>query len=209
MKLRTIALALSLAAPASLPAHAQSLADVVGTYSIHFQPVTSAGKLQGCSLVYKALILDQVHEVGTPVIAVGNITYYQTNNQPALSLKLGLTKPLGGNRTVEPPHHAYIRTSNGTTAGSQYETFDSDVSGYKVFVYGINKASAQVLSDLMDGVNPTIAYNRKVGGLDATFTLDLSVEDTDLGGDGKPRRKHSTTASTGFTRCFMELANSL
>lgn len=185
---------------------AGNTADLAGTYSVTFQPVTSAGEILGCSLVYQTALRDYVYKEGAPVMAVGNITIWAKG--PALSLKLGLANLLSENRNVDSPHGAFIRTQSGTTAGVRVTSYDSDMPGYKVFVYELNEKSLKVLDDLLAGKNPTIAFNRHASGLDATFVVDLSVADTTSDGAGGVKRSHSSAASEGFLQCFGELVSS-
>lgn len=186
-------------------AFAASMAEMAGTYSVTFQPVTSGGRLIGCSLVYNAVMLDYTYQNGAPVLAVGNITFNQ-DKQPGLSLKLGLSNVLEASRTVEPPHYAFIKTKNGSTVGAKFQSFDSDVSGFRVFVYQLTEKTVNIIGDLLEGGNPTIGFNRTPNGLDATFTLDLTVENVAVPNGGMPQRRHSTAATEGFTSCFSELA---
>ena len=209
-KTKTIALAALLAATwLSGSAGAAGIADAAGTYSVTFQPLTSAGELKGCSLIYNVMMLDYVYQNGAPVLAVGNITYNQTEQHPGLSLKLGLNNVLGGERTAVPPHYAFIRTKTGTTAGTKFVSYDSDVSGYRIFVYQFTEKSVRVLEDLLEGQNPTIGFNRNENGVDATFLVDLAVEDTKEASSGKLERKRSEAAINGFAGCFSELAAAL
>lgn len=210
MKSKTSTLGAFLAAAClSSSAWAAGIADVTGTYSVTFQPLTTGGQLKGCSLVYNVLMLDYVYQNGAPVLAVGNITYNQSGEHAGLSLKLGLSNVLTSERTVVPPHYAFIRTKNGTTAGAKYVSYDSDVSGYRVFVYQLTEKGANVIGDLLEGENPTIGFNRNEKGVDATFQIDLAVADTVEGSPGKYQRKRSTAAIGGFVGCFSELASAL
>lgn len=186
---------------------AANLADVTGTYSVTFQPMTTGGQLKGCSLIYNVMMLDYVYQNGAPVLAIGNITYNQTDQHAGLSLKLGLSNVLASSREVTPPYHAFIKSKNGTTVGAKFVAYDSDVRGYKVFVYQITEGSVRVLDDLLEGLNPTIGFNRNKNGVDATFQIDLMVEDTKQVGDGKLQRKRSSAAIDGFVGCFSELAS--
>lgn len=208
MKLRPLGLWFSLLAAACTSGNslASSMDDLTGTYSVTFQPLTSAGEILGCSLVYQAVLRDYVYKEGAPVMAVGNITLW--GRGPGLSLKLGLSNLLSQNRTVEAPHGAFIKTKNGTTAGAMVNSHDSDMAGYRVFVYKLDEKSLKVLEDLVAGENPTIGFNRNVNGLDATFVVDLSVADTASNDGGELKRKHSTAAGEGFTECLGELVAS-
>lgn len=201
--------ALVAAACLSSSAWAAGIADVTGTYSVTFQPMTTGGELKGCSLVYNVVMRDYVYQNGAPVLAVGNITYNQTGQHPGLSLKLGLNNVPTSDRAVAPPHYAFIRTKNGTTAGAKFVSYDSDVSGYRVFVYQLTEKSVRVLEDLLEGATPTIGFNRNENGVDATFQIDLAVEDVAEANPGKFLRKRSTAAIDGFASCFGELAAAL
>jgi hypothetical protein len=168
--------------------------------------LTTSGQLKGCALVYSVMMLDYVYQNGAPVLAIGNITYNQTDTHFGLSLKLGLTN---SDRTVVPPHYAFIRTKNGTTAGAKFVSYDSDVSGYRVFVYDVTEKSVRVLEDLIEGRNPTISFNRNERGVDASFEIDLAVEETTQTSLGKLQPKRTTAAIDGFVGCFSELASAI
>lgn len=210
MKTKTTTLAALVAAVClSSSTLATDLADAAGTYNVTFQPMTVGGKLKGCSLIYNVMLLDYVYQNGAPVLAVGNITYNQTDQHAGLSLKLGLTNVLTSDRATVPPHYAFIRTKNGTTAGAQFIAYDSDVSGYRVFVYQLTEKGANVIGDLLEGQNPTIGFNRNENGVDAAFQVELTVEDTKEMNSGTLERKRSTAAIDGFASCFSELASAL
>ena len=210
MKSKTTTLAALLAAAClSGSAGAADIADLTGTYSATFQPLTTGGQLKGCSLVYNVMMLDYVYQNGAPVLAIGNITYNQTDTHFGLSLKLGLTNVLATDRVVVPPHYAFIRTKNGTTAGAKFVSYDSDVSGYRIFVYDVTEKSARVIEDLIEGRNPTISFNRNEGGVDASFEIDLAVEETTQTSLGELQRKRTTAAVDGFVNCFAELTSAI
>ena len=185
-----------------------SFTGLEGTYKLSFQSMTSAGVLNGCSLLFGAAIRDYAYLNGKPVLVVGNITYFQNNN-PGLVLKLGLIDYLGPKKVASPPFYAYIRTENGTTSGAKYLSAASDLPGYKTFIYQFDERSTKVLGDLLDGQNPTIGFNREEHGLDVTFQLDLNVADTKEYSAGKLQHIYSTEPKEAFKKCFIELAATL
>lgn len=50
---------------------------IYGTHAVVFQPVQSAGSLQGCTLVYRAVQADYAYRRGKPIVIVGNIAVHQ------------------------------------------------------------------------------------------------------------------------------------
>jgi len=189
--------------------HAGEVDSLVGTMSVNFQPITSEGVTDGCSLVFNTVAVDYAYRQGKPVLGVGNFSVMGTKQNFGMSLKLGVANVFDRPPKAEAPHYAYIKTTNGTTAGAKFESIDSDMDGFKMFVYQVNEKTLAVISDLIDGQNATIGFNRSKGGMDVLMPLDLTVVDAVQSSDGSIKQIHSQDALQGFRQCFIEVTSSL
>lgn len=190
-------------------ANAANYDHILGTVSVSFQPIATEGVIEGCSLVYNAVALDHAYRKGNPVLGVGNFTVMGSNKQWGMTLKIGVADVLKQQPKAEAPNYAYIKTPNGSTAGVQYKAVDSDMAGFRMFVYEVNKKSLGVVYDLIQGINPTIGFNRVKGGMDVMIPIDLTVADAKTGPDGSRIPIRSQEAVNGFGQCLIELAERL
>ena len=137
--------------------HAQNYDQFVGTLRAGFRQISYSGKLQGCEINFETSAQDFAYRAGRPIIAGGSIALYI---EPfGMMLKLGVADVLNNN-IVESPYYAFIKTSNGTTAGSIYEYPNADNKGYRLFVPQTNKTTMTVMIDILSGESPTIGFNR-------------------------------------------------
>lgn len=190
-------------------ANAGEFDQLVGTVGVTFAPIATEGRVDGCSLVFDTVALDYAYLQGNPVFGAGNFTVMGSNNQLGMSLKLGVANILAKPPKPEAPNYAYIKTKKGSTAGVKYIAVDSDKEGFKMFVYEANEKSLAVVYDLIEGVNPTIGFNRKKGGIDVMLPLDLTVANSKSAPDGSRQQFHSQVALDGFRQCIIELAERL
>lgn len=94
--------------------HAQNYDQFVGTLRAGFRQISYSGKLQGCEINFETSAQDFAYRAGRPIIAGGSIALYI---EPfGMMLKPGVADVLNNN-IVEAPYYAFIKTSNGTTAG--------------------------------------------------------------------------------------------
>lgn len=178
-----------------------------GTYEVVYMPVQSAGRKHGCSLVYKAIALDQVYQNGRPIILIGNITFSLLQRTPALSLKMGIADALAASAAItSAPDMAYLQTASGSTAQSLHEA--ADVEGYRLFVFKLDVATTKVLGDLLSGEPVTLGFNRRKGGVDILFSLDTTVESATIQG-GSVSRNRSPKSVLAFGECVTELVNQI
>jgi hypothetical protein len=82
---------------------------------------------------------------------------------------------------------------------------DVDQPGYRLFVYRVDESVLKVLTDMMEGREVALGFNRKKDGIDILFPLDIAVESAEFVGT-EVRRKRSAKAIEGFTGCFLEVA---
>jgi hypothetical protein len=189
---------------------AQNYTMLTGTYEVSFQPMQSGGRVEGCSLVFRAVALDHVYQQGSPAMIVGNVTYFasRAKSNAAMSLKLGLRTALTPKATPTAPAFAYLQTASANTAKSAVDSGASDAPGYKVFVYRLDDAALKVIQEMLTTDAVTIGFNRTPGGLHVMVPLDLTVERTDFKG-GELLRRRSPDAVLGFTSCVVDLTKQL
>lgn len=196
---------------ASLQVHATTNPSVIaGTIKIDFQPMQSAGAKNGCSLIYDAVISDNVYQQGELTLLSGNITYMISakGGLSTLGLKIGLMNTLNPNTRIEPPFFAYIQSLNGTTSKSKSISNDSDIPGFRLFDFQIDENSARVIDDILNGLPIEIGFNRKQGGLDVLVPLDLLVAESTISDSGLEHRKSNEMISK-FRSCFVEVSQQL
>jgi hypothetical protein len=191
-------------------ANAGNYDSLVGTMRVGFRPISSAGVTNGCELSFETSALDFAYRQGKPVIVAGSISFQgESFKLLGIMIKLGVADMLVDIQHVEAPYFAYIKTSNGTTAGSKFLSHDAEMKGYRLFVPEFNKQTAGVIGDIISGENPTIGFNRVKGGMDALLPLDLTVADTVAANDGSLKRIHSQEAIDGFRNCMAEVTSKL
>lgn len=173
----------------------------VGTISVNHHEVTRSGRLEGCSLVYRAVFPDTVYRKGRLHIAVGNITVSAFDNgNVVLSLKLGSRPLTSNNDSFESPSFAYFVTSGGSSASGETASFDGE-EGFRVFAIPMKDPKFEdLLKGLIDDSFITIGFNREKDALDQRFTVDLLTEDSEMV-SGKLVKKRSDTAKNEFIAC--------
>jgi hypothetical protein len=103
--------------------HAQNYDQFAGTLRAGFRQISYSGKLQGCEINFETSAQDFAYQAGRPIIAGGSIALHI---EPfGMMLKPGVADVLNNN-ILEAPYYAFIKTSNGSTAGSIYESHDAD-----------------------------------------------------------------------------------
>lgn len=177
---------------------------IAGTHSVTFQPVQAAGTLIGCSLIYRAAQFDHVYLGGTPVIALGNIGIKQVGANMALTLKVGV-KPLTGNSPFVSPTFAYLQTKNASTAKVK-QTGQEVEKGFRYVVYSFFEPSVQqVIDEMIESGKVTLAFNRKLNGMDVLVPIDLDVIDATYPGGNSVARVRSKDTMNDFLVCYLKL----
>lgn len=190
---------------------AEDDSSIYGTHRVVFQPIRSSGVLQGCSLVYTAVVADHVYRKGSLVAINGNVSVYQGDQggkkggNVSLNLKIGLNDFDSPDAPFAGPYFAYLQTANETTAKSFHEAFDGE-KGYRFFVFHLNETSAKLIVEMVDTGKVTIAFNRKKGGIDVLVPLDLTVIDAEYRGEGNVfTRKRSNEGPIQFLSCVGDI----
>lgn len=174
---------------------------VFGTHWVKFQPIQVAGDIQGCQLTFLAVTADRVYLNGNQVAVNGSIVLRATDRALGLVLKVGLKDITSPSSTFERPAFAYLQTASGSTAKSRQQSDDSD-PGYRLFVYSAtDNDTMKVLLELMTSGQPSIGYNRNIGGIDVLVPLDLMVADSEYTQNQKVIRTRSPEAAQGFAEC--------
>lgn len=95
-----------------------------------------AASYKGCEINFETSAQDFAYRAGRPIIAGGSIALYI---EPfGMMLKPGVADVLNNN-IVEVPYYAFIKTSNGSTAGSIYESHDAVTKAIACFLLKLIK----------------------------------------------------------------------
>lgn len=202
--LHSIVTAITLSLTLAPFAHAQTDDSIAGAHAVTFQPTQVGGTLVGCALVYRAVQFDYAYLGGKPVVAVGNISVNQTGGQMGLTLKVGV-KALTGDTPFVSPTFAYIQTKNASTAKVKQSGQEVE-KGFRYTVYSFFDPTVQaVFDDIVMSHKVTIAFNRKVNGLDVLIPIDLDVIDATYPGGNTVARVRSKATMNDFMDCFLKL----
>jgi hypothetical protein len=203
----TCLIAAAIVACTATPLQALDLSSLTGTMEVQFQPMQSEGIKEGCTLVYRAVGQDHAYRKGNLISLAGNIAYMRNNQRSniVLSFKIGMIDSLDPNAKPEPPFFAYIQTPHGTTAGSKALQYDSDMPGFRLFVYQLDEDILKIYEDILSGASVTIGLNRKKGGLDVLVPLDLRVAESTIAADGSIKRRRSNEMLHQFAVCNDEV----
>jgi len=191
--------------------HALDLSSLTGTMEVKFQPMQSAGIKEGCTLVYHVVSQDYAYRKGNLIALAGNIAYMRNRERSniVLSFKIGMIDSSDPNAKPEPPFFAYLQTPHGTTTGSKTIQYDSDMPGFRLFVYQLDGDILKVLEDILSGAPVTIGFNRKKGGLDVLVPLDLQVVESTIAADGSIKRRRSGEMLEQFAVCNQEVTDQI
>lgn len=202
--LRSIVTAITLSLTVASFAHAQTDDSIAGTHAVTFQPTQVGGTLEGCALVYRAVQFDHAYLGGQPIVAVGNIGVHQTGGRMGLTLKVGV-KALSGDAPFVSPTFAYIQTKNASTAKVKQSGQEVE-KGFRYTAYSLfDPTVLAVFDDMVKSHKVTIAFNRKVNGLDVMIPIDLDVIDATYPGGNTVTRVRSKETMGDFLGCYKKL----
>lgn len=214
MQARGAAVSLAVALAASGMAWGQDLSALTGTIGIESDTASRQGQFAGCTLNYRAAVLDYTYRKGalTGVSGSFNLNLMRDRaGQKAVGalLKVGVKQILPPtNLQNEAPAFAYLASEQGTTAKSVIASDISDTPGYRVFALRVDEALIKLIGDILDGSPVTLYYSRTADGLDVKVPLDMRVIDSKAGPAGlEPVRSDSTLH--GFAACFQRLGQEL
>jgi hypothetical protein len=180
-----------------------------GTYDVYFQEISRQGELVGCSMVFTALIADNVYKRGEQVILNGNIALQTFEGSSLMfTAKLG-TKPLMGEGDArESPAYFYIASDGRHSTAGKAKLTDSDVPGYKLLVTSVDDSITKMLGTIVRTGNFKLGFNRRDGGMDLNATINTTISlDRDAQGNGKRLVNKDTPAA--FGGCMRRLATEL
>jgi len=178
---------------------------IYGTVKVTFQPVRSLGETWGCTFVYSAVYPDSVYLKGTPIAIDGDISLFQFGEKLGLQLKIGVKK-LAGVGSIKPPNFAYLKTDNYSTAKAKQVIVDGD-AGHRLFDYSLYESSViGVYNEMLESGKVTIAFNRKIGGMDVLVPVDLRVADSKVLKKKKVNREISDKSLHDFAECASKLS---
>jgi len=179
-----------------------------GTYDVYFQQLSRAGELEGCSLVFTAIVSDTAYLRGDQVVMNGSMAI-RTLSRNGLSFtgKLG-TRPLQNLAQWEAPSHFYFSTANGTTAGGA-KVIPSDTDGYRLLVgNALDKKLLAILEDMSNKGEFTVGFNRKPQGQDVYTSIKMSAA-VRKDANGAAVRYTNNETGKDFFECMSRLATKL
>jgi hypothetical protein len=178
-----------------------------GTVDVYFQQISSAGRLEGCSLVFTALEADTAYLRGKQIIMNGSLAV-RTLSPSSLFFtgKLG-TRPFDQSTKWQEPEHFYFSTANGSTAGTA-KVAASDTKGYRLLIAQMDEPVMTVIREMVETREFTVGFNRKPGGQDVYTTIKIA---TSLRKDatGVPQKVFTDETAKSFAGCLSRLADSL
>jgi hypothetical protein len=217
MKLQVVVLGIAALTSFGFSANASEVGDafkatmvpMLGTLSVEFAPMMSEGKLQGCTLVFSALVVDDKYKVGEYLKLNGNIGILNFKGNLGANLKLVVNRVDFDTSPVSflpsPPSRAYlIKSDFSTTQDGEQKSFPTETLGglFSTFdaVIGLDFISHAIIERKVG-----IGFNQKNGKLDIVSSLELDVTETDIQGN----RKRSEDSSNRFSECLQSVADSI
>jgi hypothetical protein len=176
--------------------------------NVGFQPMQSAGILNGCSLHYRVLGQDYAYRKGDLISVAGSISYYanEKRTNAVFGLKVGVIDILDQNSKAEAPYFSYLQSAHGTTASNRFAQFESpDNPGFRIFVFQLDENASKVLGDISKGLPVTIGFNREKGGLDVLVPLELDVAESTVSADDTISRRRSDAMLLQFFSCVSDV----
>jgi|GEM_PF-2673890 len=143
--------------------------------SLEFTPYRSQGRLEGCGYSYQVLLKDWAYRSNQPTTVFGSVVFFAYQDRaPFLSLRIGLTDIEEREGSLwqknSPPHYAYLRYEEESTAGEEYSVVDGE-EGARNFIY--LDPEFEKMAWFLIGESITVAFNRVEGGSDLEFTIPI------------------------------------
>ena len=163
----------------ALPAQAESTSR---TLMAEAKPMTSDGKLIGCSIEFMGTTEDHAYKDGGTVAYGGSVSMMITGQKDIrLGFKLSpgdLVTDVGGKMKVVPflPASVFLASRDGrSNSEDMVDTKESDTGGrLAVFEFGGN--TANVYENISYGDRFDFVFNRLSGGLDIRSWVDIAKE---------------------------------
>jgi hypothetical protein len=186
-----------------------SLAPMLGTISVRFEPYMTEGRLEGCTLVFSVLALDNKYGMGDYLNLSGNIGILNFNGYPGANLKLVVNRMDFETQPVSfkpsPPSRAYlIKNDFSTTLTKGQKNFPAETPGGLFTTFDVVMGLEFISYAIANG-KINIGFNQKNGKSDIVTALDLDVIDTDNQG----KRKRSAEQINRFSECLQSVADSI
>lgn len=191
---------------AATPVAADPVDALLGTLSVAHEPNYHDGNLEGCALVYNALMRDSADKVGRLLKIVGNFGLMSMGGKSAIVLKVIVSEfsPQTGALTPLAPIDAYFVWPDFTTSkAARVSGTPSDTPGSYFAIYKFTEL--EKLFGAIEKSKVTIAYRLKKDGIDQRFDVNPLVVDVDANG----QRKRSADAVTDFYGCTVKLIEPL
>lgn len=183
------------------------MSKIAGTQRVYAQPAMTGGKLQGCSLIFEAMIRDFTYRQGQFIKVDGSIGIMDVSGSLGAVLKVVVNEITPPSLTFNPspPSRAYLIGSDyATNVDSLISADESDTPGALFSIFQPSPTVGLILTALQSK-KITVAFNKKGGLSDIQLSLELDVEHTDAAGT----RTRSDQAVTDFSQCMLVLFEQL
>ena len=204
--MKTIVLAAAiLCSPALLAQPLES-----GTYDVYNQDISVEGVLEGCSLVFTAVVTDTAYLDGAQVLLNGSIALRTLGRKALLfSGKLGTRRLLAsGLGEWEQPSHFHFFTKTGTTAG-HVKILDAETPGYRLLIGPATQGPVFTLvKEMASEGGFSVGFNRKPGGQDVTASIDVAAS-IKRDASGVAHRVRNNETAISYAGCVSRLVSDL
>jgi hypothetical protein len=176
--------ALSISCILGLPAICAAAPDPT-TLGVRFHEV-KLSQYRGCVLEFRVLESAPPDFPTAALIVDGSLAYVKPRSDapPRIGLSVIFSKEY--KRTLLPldkVYEAYVRSANGTTAGSLSDRVPNTPKTVASFAFGVDQLSRQMLQDIRNGNGFTLMYRITANGEERSLPIDTHIADsTFMGG---------------------------
>lgn len=183
------------------------MSKIAGTQRVYAQPYMTGGKLEGCNLIFEAMIRDFIYRQGQFIKVDGSMGIMGIGGNLGAVLKVVVNEITPPSLTFKPspPSRAYlIGPDYSTNVDSLVSADESDTPGALFNIFQ-SSPTAEIMLAALQSKKITVAFNKKGGSSDIQLPLELDVAQTDAAGT----RTRSDEAVTDFSQCLLVLFEQL
>lgn len=133
-------------------------------------PLMQRGELTGCQVAFSVLRSDQEYNDGRPTL-VNGLILFELEGQVGLRIGVATDPTLS---RFSPPDRAYFFGGYKSNIIDFADKFDSTDEGFRMFVFGLGDATADLLLKFLGTGTIDIMYAPAGGKVDARLTFDLA-----------------------------------
>ncbi len=203
---RLLALSIaSVACTASLPGICTAAPDPT-TLGVRFHD-TKLSQYRGCVLEFRVLENAPPDFPSAALIVDGSLAYVKPRSGAAPRIGLSVIFSKEYKRTLLPldkVYEAYVRSANGTTAGSLADRVPNTPKTVASFAFGVDQLSQQMLQDIRSGAGFTLMYRITANSEERALPIDTHIVDSTFIG-GALKRYTSGDVAHQYGACIDQL----